>query len=141
MWPGSFEARLLDWRQVRDSSADQDLESALLSINDWWQHSPWRPYYLHWDDRPTWPGPWDLLADNTFCDLARALGILYTIVLIGRKDVHTVELVQTEESNLVLVNNGKYILNWSLGQLLNIDSADIKIKKRINSDEISHLLG
>jgi hypothetical protein len=141
MWPGTFEERLPEWRRLRDQSTEQDLESALQSINDWWQHTPWRPYYLHWDDQKTWPDPWSLLADDVYCDLARALGILYTIMLMERKDVVAVELVQTEESNLVLVNKGKYILNWGLGELLNIDSADIKIKKRLDSEAVRHLLG
>lgn len=141
MWPGTFEERLPEWRRLRDQSTEQDLESALQCINDWWQRTPWRPYYLHWDDQKTWPDPWSLLADDVYCDLARALGILYTIMLIERKDVVAVELVQTEESNLVLVNKGKYILNWGLGELLNIDSADIKIKKRLDSEAVRHLLG
>jgi hypothetical protein len=141
MWPGTFEERLPEWRRLRDQSTEQDLESALQSINDWWQHTPWRPYYLHWDDQKTWPDPWSLLADDVYCDLARALGILYTIMLIERKDVVAVELVQTEESNLVLVNKGKYILNWGLSKVLNIDSADIKIKKRLDSEAVRHLLG
>jgi hypothetical protein len=141
MWPGTFEERLPEWRRLRDQSTEQDLESALQSINDWWQHTPWRPYYLHWDDQKTWPDPWSLLADDVYCDLARALGIMYTIMLIERKDVVAVELVQTEESNLVLVNKGKYILNWGLGEVLNIDSADIKIKKRLDSEAVRHLLG
>jgi hypothetical protein len=142
MWPSTPELRLLAWLDLRQAAKEQaDLESALLSINDWWYQTPWRPYYLHWDDRVSWPGPWDLLADNQWCDLARALGIVYTIMILQRPDVTEVSIAQTDSDNLVLVNKGKYILNWNPGQLLNIGSKEIKIKNCIDSNELQHLLG
>ena len=69
LWPADFERRLIQWRQLRDRVKDLDLESYLLTINDWWFQTPWQPYYLHWDDRRDWPDPWQLLDDNVFCDL------------------------------------------------------------------------
>jgi hypothetical protein len=142
MWPITIEQRLLAWRDLRlEAEHTDDLESSLMIINDWWFKSPWRPYHLHWDDQATWPGPWDLLADNQWCDLARALGIVYTIMMLQRSDITDVDLVQTISDNLVLVNKGKYIMNWSPGQMLNIGSKDITIKNCINSKELQHFLG
>jgi hypothetical protein len=112
------------------------LESALLKINQWWFVSPWKPYYLHWDDQSSWPDPWQLLSDNVYCDLARALGILYTITLLDRKDMAPTTLFLTEEgSNLVQVAKEKYILNWNPDSIVNTFQ-EVKIKKKYQPHHI-----
>ncbi len=139
MWPQAYQDRLKNWAELRERCQKLDLDQALQEINDWWFHSPWRAYYLHWDDHQTWPDPWQLLEDNVFCSLARALGIVYTIMLMEHEKIHEVSLIQTCNDNLVQVNDGKYILNWEAGELLNIRSANITIKKRIDSKKLQHL--
>jgi len=112
MWPQDYSARLRAWADLRIQCESLVLPASLDRVNIWWQQTPWQPYYLHWDDRDHWPDPWQLLNDNIYCDLARALGMLYTITMIDRGDIIDVELVDTDQGNLVLVNGGKYILNW-----------------------------
>lgn len=129
MWAAQYHDRLAAWVSLRNRCRDLELDQFLVEINHWWFDAPWRPYYLHWDDRSTWPDPWQLLADNQYCDLARALGILYTIDLVDRPDVQDRELVETDQGNLVLVNKGKYILNWAADEILNIQSQSIVIKR------------
>lgn len=141
MWAPDYQQRLQQWVALRHGAANLDLEPCLLSINDWWQSSPWRPYYLHWDDNQIWPGPWDLLADNTYCDLARALGIVYTLMLVEHEKVKEISLIETNDGNLVQINQGKYILNWAPGEMLNIHSTPLVIKKTIDSSKLRHLLG
>ena len=120
MWSADFADRLTAWSDLRTHVQSLELEPALTAINDWWFGTPWQPYYLHWDDQPTWPDPWQLLSDNVYCDLARALGILYTISLLDRADMVDAELVLTEEGdNLVQVAKEKYILNWKNDSILN----------------------
>ena len=119
MWHIQFERRLAAWNALRQNSADQSLLEFLQSTNSWWHQTPWCPYHLHWDDQPTWPDPWQLLNDNVYCDLARALGIMYTIVLTDRADLLDSSIIETESGNLVQVNQGKYILNWGRDVVLN----------------------
>lgn len=127
------------WYHLREANQTNPLEQCLLSVNDWWQRCPWVPYYLHWDDMDDWPDPWDLLSDNHFCSLAKALGIVYTLHMIERSDITCVELAVNGDSadNLVLVNKGKYILNWSEGQLLNITSPVVNIKRSVDSRAVT----
>jgi hypothetical protein len=139
MWPSAYQDRLEKWVQLRERCRDRELVHALQDINDWWFQTPWRPYYLHWDDHATWPTPWELLEDNIFCGLARALGIMYTIILIDHEKIHEVNLIETSDDNLVLVNDGKYILNWSPSEILNINS--VNIKKIISSEQLKRRLG
>lgn len=125
MWPRSFDQRLLGWYELRQQAEIQpDLESTLGMINTWWSASPWRPYYLHWHDQAHWPDPWQLLDDDVYCSLARGLGIMYTLALVQRSDIHDACLVETAGSNLVRVAGEKYILNWDKDTIVNIDLGD-----------------
>ena len=120
MWPATFSARLGSWNLLRNRCQNLPVKSALDEINRWWFQTPWRPYYLHWDDQATWPDPWQLLSDDVYCDLARGLGIVYTITLLDRADMAPIDLVLTEAGdNLVQVAKEKYILNWKNDSILN----------------------
>ena len=136
MWYTDFADRLESWTALRKQTQHQDLEAALTTINAWWANSPWQPYYLHWDDQPLWPDPWQLLSDNIYCDVAKALGILYTISLLDRADMADATLVLTEDHrNLVLVNKIKYILNWSPDSVVNNNQA-VKIYQQFEQHQI-----
>jgi hypothetical protein len=120
MWHKDFADRLESWAALRTEVQSMSLEQALQTISNWWYQSPWTGYYLHWDDRETWPDPWQLLSDNTYCDLARGLGILYTITLVDHADLISAELVLTDDDrNLVLINKEKYTLNWGAEVIVN----------------------
>jgi hypothetical protein len=120
MWPTTFDARLVCWKFLREQCQAMPPERALARINDWWFRAPWQPYYLHWDDQLTWPDPWQLLSDNVYCEVARGLGILYTITLLDRADMAPAHLVLTDAGhNLVLVAKEKYILNWNAASVVN----------------------
>jgi hypothetical protein len=121
MWPRTFDARLASWYKLRADCQNQPLHQALTAINFWWFDSPWCPYHLHWDDLTQWPDPWQLLEDNVFCDIARGLGMLYTIVLIDRPDLQNTRFVAATAHNLVLPPGEKYILNWDRSGVVNIN--------------------
>jgi hypothetical protein len=137
IWPATFSTRLESWNQLRDQTQNLPLEVALGDINAWWFNCPWKPYYLHWDDRPNWPDPWQLLSDNVYCEVARGLGILYTITLLERADMAPADLVLTEDgTNLVLVAKEKYILNWEPDSIVNTNQ-EIKIKRQYQQHQIT----
>ena len=135
-WPLTFSSRLESWNNLRDACQTLPVDQALAAINSWWFNAPWKPYYLHWDDLPNWPDPWQLLSDNIYCDLARGLGILYTISLLDRADLTSATLVLTETGdNLVLVAKEKYILNWDRDTIVNTNQ-EVKIKKQLTQQAV-----
>lgn len=140
MWLNTFEQRLTDWTRLRDQCHSADLETALKYINTWWFKAPWIPYHLHWDDRPTWPDPWQLLSDNLFCSLARGLGIMYTIAMLDRPDLQDALLIETDSDNLVLIDQGKYILNWDQTTIVNITLKGLKSRHSVALDTIKQQL-
>jgi len=137
IWPASFAARLESWNLLREQCQNLPAQSALENINAWWFRAPWRPYYLHWDDQKTWPDPWQLLSDDIYCELARGLGILYTITLLDRADLAPAELVLTQDDvNLVQVAKEKYILNWAADTVVNTIQATT-IKRQYQQHQIA----
>lgn len=111
-----------------------------MAINQWWMHSPWTAYYLHWDDRQDWPDPWQLLNENIFCDVARGLGILYTITMLQHSQLQDARLVETKNYNLVLVNQEKYILNWYPDTIVNNNFKEQTIRRCITQQELRQKL-
>jgi hypothetical protein len=137
MWPLSFSSRLTSWTFLREQCQNMPVELALTRINDWWFRTPWQPYYLHWDDQDKWPDPWQLLSDNVYCDVARGLGILYTITLLDRADLAPADLILTENGhNLVLATKEKYILNWEPDTIVNTNQA-VKIQQQYTKIKIA----
>lgn len=135
-WQVVFEPRLASWNQLRTQVKHLPVDVALETINAWWFRAPWTAYHLHWDDQHVWPDPWQLLSDNTFCEVARGLGILYTIALLEREDITSAELVLTKDDrNLVLVDKSKYILNWDKSLVLNTQS-EITVNKSLHQSNI-----
>lgn len=135
MWPKTFDQRLSAWYSLRQTVQDLPVEICLAKINQWWFGCPWRPYYLHWDDRTVWPDPWQLLSDNIYCDVAKGLGILYTVTMLEREDITDARLVLTDSGhNLVLVQDRKYILNWDKESVVNNNLTIKTIKQYQQSD-------
>jgi hypothetical protein len=137
VWPATFESRLDSWTQLRTRANTLPVPQALEAINTWWFSSPWTGYHLHWDDQAEWPDPWQLLDDNIFCEVARGLGILYTITLLDRTDIDSAELVLSKNGhNLVQVDKSKYILNWDKSTIVNISPA-VKIVKKLTQLQVN----
>ena len=112
-WPREFELRLRDWNALRDQAQHLDQISALRLINQWWRQAPWCAMSLCWQDQPAWPDPWTLLQGDGFCDLARALGMSYTVIMLPGQDLRHCELRELAGRDVVTMSGARYILNWS----------------------------
>lgn len=141
MWPLTFDERLVAWKSLRTQVVDLDIHDALMAINDWWFFAPQATHYLHWDEVSSWPTPWELLADNIYCELARALGIVYTILSVP--DIQDVQftMVETTQGSLVLVSGMKYILNYSPGEIVNIHTNLPQVKRAYPGNLFRHSVG
>ena len=137
MWQTRFDDRLLEWRELREDAKQLNLEEALVAIDKWWQRAPLTNYYLHMDEYEKWPLPWDLLADDIYCDLAKCLGIVYTLMLITHKDIQSIDILQLDDFYCVRVNND-YILNYIPNEIVNSNTLqDLKIKRLLSSNNLT----
>lgn len=125
MWKSQPSDRLDHWKQFRHRLASLPLEEALAECSAFWQKAPFTPYYLDYLTVGHWPTPWELVYENYYCDLAIALGIVYTLHLSGHLSVEDIGLRVYQDSetkhqyNLAWINQGKYVLNFNLPDVVN----------------------
>lgn len=134
----NYDTRLKSWYDLRTKLEQADIKSKCVEIDQWWQKAPLVNHHLHILDSANWPGPWELLVENTYCTVARALGMCYTLLLTGIDDI---ELVEATDSNgedvvLVLVDHAKYVLNYWPETVVNNCSKDFTIKRKIDITDL-----
>ena len=136
MWKLKADDRLDHWKRFRQQIGAMPIDQALTACVDFWQKAPFTPFYLDHNNTTEWPDPWQLVYENWYCDLAKALGILYTVSLLDRADMADAELVLAEDgSNLVLVAKEKYILNWNRDSIVN-NKPKVKIIRKLKQHQI-----
>jgi len=141
MWKTEYHERLFDWVALREHcDLKQSTEEKLTAINNWWFRAPIVNCTVRWNEAAFWPGPWELLLNSGYCDLARALGIVYTIMMLDEPINATVEIIEVENDNLVLIDSGKYILNWAPGEIVNTNSLQENISQRIDSSALERFI-
>ena len=143
IFQSTYEARLQDWFQLRESVAKLSLQEQCVIIDKWWQRAPLVNHYLHPYDIDNWPNPWELLSENTYCEVARALGMCYTLLLLGINDVEMV-LAKNDTSEdvvLVLVDNAKYILNYWPDTVISNTLNDFKVVDKLDITKIIDKIG
>lgn len=133
MWDLSAQDRLLAWRRFRTEISVMDFDSAVQRVNEFWWKAPFGNQFFSQDLPEDWPGPWELIYENYYDDIARALGMLYTIALSDHGNNHTLELIcfrdRSKEHNLVSIDDDKYVLNMDLD--VGVNKALVSKKARI----------
>ena len=143
IFQSTYEARLQDCFQLRTSVTSLPIEQQCITIDKWWQDAPLVTHHLHPHDIDNWPDPWELLSENTYCEVARALGMCYTLYLIGVNDIELVLARNNtaEDVVLVLVDNAKYILNYWPNTVISNTLKDFKVVDRLDIKKIKDKIG
>jgi hypothetical protein len=127
-----YETRLRSWVDLRNKLLRLPINQQAVEIDRFWQRVPTQHHYLHTDFIKDWPNPWQLLSDNTYCNYARGLGMIYTLLLLGNKDIDLVD-AKDDNSNevvLVLVDDAKYVLNYWPDTVVNNHITDFVITRK-----------
>ena len=135
----NYEARLKSWYDLRKSLEDSDIKTSCLAIDNWWQKAPLVNHYLHPNDVDNWPGPWDLLVENNYCQISRGLGMVYTLQLVGIKDIDFCLAIDdnSEECALVMVDSAKYICNYYPNTVISNSLNDFTMASHIDMTKIN----
>lgn len=134
--------RVHNWHLFRKSLDNLPLNIALSKVVQYWDHCPFSPYYLDVEDVANWPNPWTLIAENWYCDVAKALAMLYTIKYTKHNPDVELRIYHDESShydyNVAWIENGTYILNLEQHEISNAASIEPTwvLKYCFKSDEL-----
>jgi len=142
MWNLRPEERLREWRSFRREIGQLPVESAIQQTVQLWSYAPYVTHYLCADLVEDWPEPWTLVHENYYCDLAKALGMLYTLYLCDHwnNSIKQLELRVYKNTdnqdvvNVVWINRGKYILNLMFDTVVNKNLVDEKYQLKYKYD-------
>lgn len=132
MWNLKPHERLHEWKTFRDNIGQKSIDQAVAETGHLWSYAPYVTHYLTTESVSEWPDPWTLLHENYYCDLAKALGMFYTLALSSHmhQTIHSIEIkiykdIKTHDIlNTVWINQGKYILNLVFNTVVNKTQVD-----------------
>ena len=132
------DTRLKLWFDFREEIKGLNMRDKCIAVDNWWQAAPLINHHLHPADIENWPNPWELLTENSYCTIARGLGMCYTLAFTGVKNVNMVEAKNRvgEEVVLVLVDNSKYILNYWPNTVISNTLDEFEVTKKIKIENI-----
>lgn len=137
------DERLARWRDFRKSLDNLPLNKAIIAVDDFWTACPFSPYYLDPQKPLEWPDPWTMITENYYCDIAKALGMLYTIKFTKHDPAIELRTYIDPETkygyNLVWIEQGKYVINLISGEIVNKEQVEKTLKLRVIYDSQLHL--
>jgi hypothetical protein len=142
MWYRDTQSRILDWKNFRDSLDVMTEFDAINATNDFYNTAPISSQYYCADFPEQWPDPWQLIVDNYYDDIAKALGMLYTLYYTKHKILGEIRCYRdndaSKEYNLSWLGDGKYILNYNLQVLVNNKNTfnDNKLGARLSIEDL-----
>jgi hypothetical protein len=143
-WNLRVNDRLAQWKDFRHTLSDLSLPKAIDELNTMWSSAPFVTYYLDPNNPTNWPDPWTLLAENYYCDVAKALGIMYTIYFTSHKATPIefrmyYDYKEKSRYNLVWIDGGKYILNYYPFEIVNtkqIEESKLDLLYQYSSEDL-----
>jgi hypothetical protein len=138
-WFLDKQGKLQAWRDWRIQLSTMDIESAHQEVAIWWKFvplitktfDPWR--------EETWPDPWTLVSNGSFCPSAQGLGMFYSLVL-GGIDCRLVLAVIDEQPRLLVEVLDKKLLNYYDGEIIDTEIANLQILKYWAPSDLARLV-
>lgn len=122
-WQLDPNDRLKKWRLFRNSLSELSLNEVISEVINFWKMSPVGRRVLDVDNSNNWPNPWDLIHKGDMDENSVALGMAYTLHLVGYPC--KIMLVQNRKDHyfgLIVLVDEMFVLNYTYG---NIDKIDI----------------
>lgn len=142
VWYGTTTEKILAWRELRTELLEKTISEIIDRVQNWWTYSPWVKKTVDPYRPDTWPTPWELLDRGEFCRSAIALGQAYTLWMCSPDTEIELWLVNNfSEKNihLVVVIEKKTVLNYTLGQIFNIEQCDFEVINQYTRSDINHI--
>jgi len=132
------EERIEKWRNFRESLDGLPEPELLNNVAEFFAAVPIGARCIDYYTPESWPNPWELLYHKLFCTNSISLLIYHTLCVILGKDRVEITLVETEDDRFLLpIVDKKYIFNYELGKVNNInDHKNIKTIDDFSSESV-----
>lgn len=129
--------RISRWKEFRKEINSVHLDTAIAKSLEFWEKCPFLPFYLDTENPADWPDPWTLIYENYYCELAKVLGIVYTLHLSthGKYLDPEIRLYYDNKNkhtyHIAYLCQGKYVLNLIEGEVVNKEhiNQNLKLKR------------
>ena len=113
MFNGLYEDRLRLWTDFRNTL--ETTETPLQDIVDFYNTPPRVTIHTDPYDQSTWPSPWELVAENIYCDFCILLGICYSLQLTDRFSSSNFEIHITQDREKSETHYLLFVDEWCIG--------------------------
>jgi len=138
-WFLDKQGKLSAWREWRQQLSAMDTESAYNEAATWWKFVPLvNKTFDPWREE-TWPDPWSLVGNGSFCPNAQGLGIFYSLVLTSI-DCELMLVILEDKPRLMVLLPNKTLLNYYDGETVDMKNADFQILKTWTSSDLARLV-
>lgn len=142
VWYKTTTEKILTWRSLRQELSDKSSQEVIERVNNWWTYSPWVKKIIDPYKPESWPTPWVLIEKGEFCRSAIALGQAYTLWLCKPDMAVELWLVNNfseKDIHLVVVIEQTIVLNYTLGQILDLKNCDFELLNKITRSNLNHI--
>lgn len=138
-WFTDKQGKLGAWREWRQELTGLPLLSIYQEVALWWKFvplvnktfDPWR--------QESWPDPWTLVGEGSFCPSAQGLGMFYSLALAGI-DCNLVLAVIEEKPRLLVLLPDDKLLNYYDGEITHVDDANLQILQTWAPSDLANLV-
>ena len=126
-WFDPIEQRIVNWRRWRQTLSSVNSADSLLDVQNFWYSAPLRKVSKLNDQIETWPDPWRLLDNMSYCERMKALGMFYTTALVPhllllKPELHLMYDSVGDRFTVVSLDSGRYVLNFNPNSVVNTQS-------------------
>ncbi len=112
------EQRYHEWANFRKSIQGLEKTEAIDKVAKYWANAPIGTRSLDFYDSDSWPTPWEILNQGSFCENSISLLIYYTIKLSDFETNIRIILIDDGSDRLIVpIVEDKYVLNYELGEI------------------------
>lgn len=138
-WFLDKQGKLAAWREWRNDLKEASIEDAYNEVAMWWKFvplvnkvvDPWR--------QETWPDPWTLIGNGSFCPNAQGLGIFYSLILAGF-DCELVLAIVEDAPRLMVILPNKKLLNYIDGEAVDLGELTEEILQTWAPSDLANLV-
>ena len=132
---------MLEWGEFRSNIVNDELDKKLDLIADYFKDVPIAARQLDYYTPESWPSPWEILHSGQMCASSVSLLMAYTLFLSGHTDFKLLLIDDNTDYYLVPYVRNQYILNYYLGEVVDLDSIrnDIKVKHTYNPSDLKDI--